>query len=144
MSRLNVMTRAWNKLSLTHRSEIPLAFRGRIYPTMYHCLYANIFPSQHDEIVRSTLSALKDRKLSLEKFEVSESEAHDILMEIIDVKYKDDYSFSSTLRKTKDRKIMNYDYSDYYFGHPRNVYGKALMKYRETMSVVPKSKGEHD
>lgn len=133
MKKINVMTKAWNPLSMTHKSEIPLLFRGRVYPDIYRCIYSNIFPSRHDEILNSAISSLKNQKLSLEKFEISEEECLTILGEIIDVKYNTDTSFMSTLNKTKGKKIMNYDFSDYYFGYPANVYGIALMRYRQSM-----------
>lgn len=127
------MTKAWNHLSMTHKSEIPLLFRNRVYPDIYRCIYSNIFPSRHDEILNSSITSLKNQRLSLEKFEISEEECHTILNEIIDVKYNTDPNFKSTLNKTKGKKIMNCDFSDYYFGHPANVYGITLMRYRSNL-----------
>ena len=131
MLRINLLTQPWKKLSLTYRNkDAPFLFRGIYYKTMYNCLYAHLFPSRRMEMETSPISRLRELKLSLEKFEITEEEAFNLLMEMIDVKYNNDIVFNSLLHKAKDYKLMNYDYNDYYFGYPRNIYGIALTKYR--------------
>ena len=138
MKRINVNTKIWNVLSMTYKSNVPLLFKNKYYKDIYHCIYANIFPSKHDEIVESSIRSLKEKRLSLEKFEITEEECFNILMEIIDVKYNTDLNFKIRLNKTKNKKIMNYDFSDFYFGHPNNIYGIALMKYRDKLNEFHK------
>ena len=129
---MNITTKTWKELLLSHKSEFPVILHGESYATPYHFLYANLFPKRHDEIKNSTIYSLKEQRLSLEMFD--EDLARKLLMEVIDYKYKNDGAFALALRKTKDRIIMSYEPDDFYFGHPRNIYGKALMKYKRLNS----------
>ena len=123
-----IMRKPWNYLSMLN--NIPILYNGFLYQNLYKLMYIIAFPSRKDEINDMNICKLRDLQLGLEYFEVEESTVINELINIIIERCKTDQKFLSTLKKTKDRTIINSDYTDKYFGDKRNIYGKCLMKVR--------------
>lgn len=122
------MRKPWNYLSMLN--NVPILYNGFLYQNMYKLIYTIAFPSRKNEIIRMGLCKLRELQLGLEYFEVDESIVIKELINIIIERCKTDQKFLSRLKKTKDRKILNSDYTDKYFGNKKNIYGKCLMKVR--------------
>lgn len=130
MKRSIYLTRKpWNYLSMIN--NVPILYNGFLYQNLYKLMYTIAFPSRKNEINEMNLCKLRDLQLGLEYFEVDESTVISELINIIIERCKTDQKFLSRLKKTKDRKILNSDYVDKYFGDRKNVYGKCLMKVRD-------------
>ena len=69
--------------------------------------------------------------LYLKYFEVDEQTVINELIRIIVHLCRTDAYFLKRLKMTKDRKIVNSDWQDKYFGGKHNVYGTCLMKVRD-------------
>lgn len=123
------MRKPWNYLSMIN--NVPILYNGFLYQNMYKLIYTIAFPSRKNEIIEMGLCKLRELQLGLEYFEVDESIVINELMNIIIERCKTDRNFLSRLKKTKDRKILNSDYVDKYFGNKKNIYGKCLMKVRD-------------
>lgn len=123
------MRKPWNYLSMIN--DVPILYNGFLYQNMYKLIYTIAFPSRKNEIIEMGLCKLRELQLGLEYFEVDESIVINKLMNIIIERCKTDQKFLSRLKKTKDRKILNSDYVDKYFGAKKNIYGKCLMKVRD-------------
>ena len=124
-----LMRKPWNYLSMIN--NVPILYNGFLYQNMYKLIYTIAFPSRKNEIIEMGLCKLRELQLGLEYFEVDESIVINELMNIIIERCKTDRNFLSRLKKTKDRKILNSDYVDKYFGNKKNIYGKCLMKVRD-------------
>ena len=123
------MRKPWNYLSMIN--GVPIMYKGFLYQNMYKLMYTIAFPSRKNEIIEMGLCKLRELQLGLEYFEVDESVVINELINIIIERCKTDQKFLSRLKKTKDRKILNSDYVDKYFGDKKNIYGKCLMKVRD-------------
>lgn len=124
-----LMRKPWNYLSMIN--NVPILYNGFLYQNMYKLIYTIAFPSRKNEIIEMGLCKLRELQLGLEYFEVDESIVINELINIIIERCKTDQKFLSRLKKTKDRKILNSDYVDKYFGDKKNIYGKCLMKVRD-------------
>lgn len=127
-SPVHIMKPAWKHLSMLNNS--PILYNNHLYPNMYKLIYCIAFPSRKDEILELPLCKLRDLRLGLEYFEVDEKKVLNELIKIIIQKCREDPIFLKVLKNTKDRKIINTDFYDSYFGFSRNFYGKCLMKVR--------------
>lgn len=132
---IKLLNYKYKPLRMTYYSSIPFIYRNVHYKTLYHCIYANIFPSRHDELIRMTTFDIHQTELSLENFEVTESECMRMLCEMIMVKINSDNEFRELLLSTGSMNIFNNDDFDYYFGKRQNIYGKALMICRDKLVV---------
>lgn len=124
-----IMKKSWNYLSMINNN--PILYNGFLYQNMYKLIYMIAFPSRKDEINEMGLCKLRELRLCLEYFEVDEKTVINELINVIIYLCNSDQKFLSTLKKTKDRKIINNDYVDKYFGDKKNIYGKCLMKVRD-------------
>ena len=122
------MKPAWWYLSMNN--NVPIRHNGFLYKNMYRMIYGVAFPSRREEINAMSLNKLRDLNLGLEYFEISENEVIKTLVNTIVNRCRLDQRFLSLLTKTRDRRIINNDYFDKYFGGNRNIYGRCLMTVR--------------
>ena len=120
-------------LRMHYYSSTPFIYHNRQYKSLYHGIYANIFPSRHDELASKSSQEIHDSELSLEKFEVTEEECARMLREMIMIKINSDVDFRNALLSTGSKDLFNNDIHDYYFGSRRNIYGKILMSCRDKL-----------
>lgn len=121
--------RTWKPLSM--HEHTPINYNGYVFKNLYTLAYALAFPSRRDEIMKMGTTKLRDLRLGLEYFEVSEKQVIHELLKAIVQKCLNNVLFLDTLKATDYRIIINSDYYDDYFGYRQNIYGKCLMKVRD-------------
>lgn len=121
-------------LSMNKSCKGGFVFGERRYKSIYRCLYSYAFPSKLDLINSITYKKLRELDLGYKLFEVSTERVLTILAEIIVKKYKDDVAFRKELMSIVNKKIVNLDFKDPYFGYKRNKYGKFLQAFKNKMT----------
>lgn len=128
-AKIFLLKKAWKYLSMTNVKNIE--YNGFVYKNMYKLMYAVAFPSRRDEINNMNTFKLKELRLGLEYFEISVRDVVLVLLQVLREKCLNDKTFLSKLKRTRRKVIINNDYIDPFFGHPKNIYGRCLMKVRE-------------
>ena len=119
----------WWHISIANKREI--YFKDELYDSIYKLILCIGYPSMKEQIYKMSIFKMHQSRIVCKPFEIDESFVLRVLLQIIVLLCKNDDNFIQTLLKTQSRIIINNDYEDVYFGNPRNMYGKCLMKVRD-------------
>ena len=119
----------WWNISIANKREI--YFKDELYDSIYKLILCVGYPSMKEQIYKMSIFKMHQSRIVCKPFEIDESFVLRVLLQIIVLLCKNDDNFIQTLLKTRSRIIINNDYEDVYFGNPRNMYGKCLMKVRD-------------